>query len=58
MSEWNGDKARFARLRKRKILVRNSVREFMKKLENTPTRPTLGAPELVSIAPAMVDSTD
>ena len=57
MSEWNGDKARFARLRKRKIFVRKSVREFMKKLENTPTGPTLAAPELVRIGPAMVDST-
>ena len=57
MSEWNGDKARFGRLRKRKILLRKSVREFRKKLESTTTRPTLGAAELVSIAPAMVEST-
>jgi hypothetical protein len=57
VSEWNGDKARFGRLRKRKILLRKSIREFRKKLENTTTRPTLAAPELVSIVPAMVEST-
>lgn len=57
MSEWNGDKARFGRLRKRKILLRKSVREFRKKLENTTTRPTLAAPELVSITSVMVEST-
>ena len=57
MSERNGDKARFGRLRKRKILLRKSIREFRKKLENDATRVTLAAPELVSITSLTVEPT-
>ena len=55
MSERNGDKARFSRLRKRKILLRKTLREFRKKLENSASRPILAAPELVSIASLTVE---
>ena len=57
MSERNGDKARFSRLRKRKILLRMTIREFRKKLESSASRPTLAAPELVSITSPTVEPT-
>jgi hypothetical protein len=53
----NGDKARFARLRKRKILLRKTIREFRKKLEDSASRPTLAAPELLSITSLTVEPT-
>jgi hypothetical protein len=43
VSERNGDKARFGRLRKHKILLRKRTREFRKKLENKATRTTAPA---------------
>jgi len=43
VSERNGDKARFGRLRTRKILLRKRIHEFRKKLENNATRTTLAA---------------
>jgi hypothetical protein len=58
VSERNGDKARFGRLRKRRILLRKRIREFRKKLENNVTRPTLAAPELVSITSLTLESID
>jgi hypothetical protein len=58
VSERNGDKARFGRLRKRKILLRKRIREFRKKLENNVARPTLAAPELVSITSLTLESID
>jgi hypothetical protein len=39
----NGDKARFGRLRKRKILERKRIRELWKALENNATRTTIAA---------------
>ena len=50
MSERNGDKARFGRERKRKILLRKRIREFRKQLENNALGPPLAAREFVSIA--------
>jgi hypothetical protein len=44
VSERNGDKARFGRLRKHKILLRKRTREFKKNLENKATRTTAPAP--------------
>jgi len=55
VSERNGDKARFGRERKRKILLRKKIREFREKLENSATRPTLAAPELVSITSLTIE---
>ena len=49
MSVRNGDKAMFGRERKRKIHERQRIREFRKRLEINAPRPTLAAPELVSI---------
>ena len=49
MSERNGDKARFGRERKRRTFDRKRIRELRKELENIVPRPTLAAPELVSI---------
>ena len=57
MSERNGDKARFNRLRKRKILLRKTIREFRKKLENSASRPTLVVPESVTITSLTVEPT-
>jgi len=57
VSERNGDRARFGRLRKRKILLRKSIREFRKKLENNATRATLAAPELVSMTSLTIEPT-
>lgn len=45
MSERNGDKARFGRERKRKILERKRIQELRKALENNPTRTTIAASE-------------
>lgn len=45
MSERNGDKARFGRERKRKILERKRIRELRKALENNPTRTKTAASE-------------
>jgi hypothetical protein len=58
VSERNGDKARFGRLRKRKILLRKRIREFRKKLENNVTRPPHAAPELVRITSLTLESID
>jgi hypothetical protein len=41
VSERNGDKARFGRERKRKILERKRIRELRKWLEDKPRRTTL-----------------
>jgi hypothetical protein len=41
----NGDKSRFGRLRKRKILERKRIRELWKALENNATRTTIAASE-------------
>ena len=49
MSVRNGDKARFGRERKRKIHERQRIRELRKAMESRASRPTLAAPELVSI---------
>jgi len=49
MSVRNGDKARFGRERKRKIHERQRIRELRKAMEIRASRPTLAAPELVSI---------
>jgi hypothetical protein len=57
LSQRNGDKARFGRLRKRKILLRKRIREFRKKLEENAARPTLAAPELVSITSLTIEPT-
>ena len=57
MSQRNGDKARFARLRMRKILLRKGIREFRNKLENNATRTTIAAPELVSITSLTIEPT-
>ena len=57
MSERNGDKARFGRERKRKILERKRIRDLRKALENNATRPTLAAPELVSITSPTIEPT-
>ena len=38
VSERNGDKARFGRERKRKILERGRIRDLWKALENKPAR--------------------
>ena len=57
VSQRNGDKARFNRLRKSKIFRRKTIREFRKTLENNATRPTLAAPALVSITPLTVEPT-
>lgn len=45
MSERNGDKARFGRLRKRKILERKRIRELRKALESKTPEPTTAASE-------------
>lgn len=58
MSKRNGDKARFSRLRKRKILLRKTIREFRAKLENGPSGPTLPEPELVGITSLTAEPTD
>ena len=57
MSESNGDKARFNRLRKHKILLRRTIREFRKAWENNAIRPTLAAPELVSVTSLALEPT-
>ncbi len=49
MSVRNGDKARFGRERKRKIHERQRIRELRKAMEIRASRPTLAAPEPVSI---------
>ncbi len=41
MSERNGDKARFGRERKRKILERKRIRELREWLEDSPRRTAL-----------------
>ena len=46
MSERNGDKARFGRERKRKILERKRIRELRGALENNATRATIAASAL------------
>lgn len=43
MSEINGDKARFGRERKRKVLRRMSLRDFRKALEGKTPGPTAAA---------------
>lgn len=45
MSRRNGDKSRFGRERKQKIVRRKRAREFRKDLENKATRIALAAPE-------------
>jgi len=45
VSEINGDKARFGRERKRKVLQRMRVREFRNALEGKTPKPTAAAPE-------------
>lgn len=44
MSETNGDKARFGRERKRKILNRKRAREFRQALENKTPKESSAAP--------------
>lgn len=54
VSEKNGDKARFGRERKRKILERKRIRELRKSLASNATRTTIAASELagaVSVTP-------
>jgi hypothetical protein len=41
MSARNGDKARFGRLRKRKILARNRMREIRYRTESKTERPAI-----------------
>ena len=43
MSARNGDKARFGRLRKQKILLRKHVREMRDAMENKPARSAMVA---------------
>lgn len=57
MSKRNGDKARFSRMRKRKILLRKTIREFREKLENSASGPTLPEPELVGITSQTFEQT-
>ena len=45
MSERNGDKARFGRLRKRKILLRKRSREMRDAMESKTTRAAIAVPE-------------
>lgn len=55
MSERNGDKARFNRLRKCKILLRKTLREFRRILEDSASRSTIAALDLVSITSLTVE---
>ena len=55
MSERNGDKARFSRLRKRKLVLRKTIREMRQTLEDCASRPTLAEPEFVSITSLTVE---
>jgi len=50
MSEINGDKARFGRERKRKVLRRMRLRDFRKALEGKTPEPTAAASEQDSTA--------
>jgi hypothetical protein len=43
MSVRNGDKARFGRLRKQKILLRKRVREMREAIENKMPKPAIAA---------------
>lgn len=55
MSERNGDKARFGRERKRKILERKRIRDLRKALENYAATATSTAPELDSTTPMTLE---
>jgi len=57
VSERNGDKARFSRVRKRKILLRKTIREFREKLEKSASGPNLPEPELVGMASQTIKQT-
>jgi hypothetical protein len=54
MSVKNGDKARFGRLRKQKILLRKRIREMREALENK-TRTTIVASEQNGTTPLPLD---
>lgn len=54
MSVKNGDKARFGRLRKQKILLRKRIRELREAME-TKTRTTIVASEQNGITPLTLD---
>ncbi len=54
MSVRNGDKARFGRLRKQKILLRKRIREMREAVENK-TRTTIVASEQNGAPPLALD---
>jgi hypothetical protein len=54
MSVRNGDKARFGRLRKQKILLRKRIREMREAMENK-TRTTIVASEQNGTTPLTLD---
>ena len=56
MSVRNGDKARFGRLRKQKILLRKRIREMREAMENK-TRTTIVASEQNGTTPLTLDPT-
>jgi hypothetical protein len=45
MSARNGDKARFGRLRKRRILLRNRIQKLRDAMEKTRPKPEMVAPQ-------------